>query len=168
MQDTNKRMHFAPAKVDTSGRILSGTMDVAPDSPSLTPYPLSMPSPKQYKGTAGESMAARFLEEKGYVILERNYRFMKAEVDLIAFLPAADYERGGDLVFVEVKWRQNAAFALPESAVDAAKRRNLIMAAEAFLHERKMEGTPCRFDIVAIVGSGSTLEIVHLESAFVA
>ena len=127
-----------------------------------------MPSPKQQKGAAGESIAARHLEEKGYVILERNYRFMKAEVDLVAFLPASDYERGGDLVFVEVKWREDGSFAPPESAVDAAKRRNLIVAAEAFLHERKLEGTPCRFDVVAIEGSGSSLAIEHLESAFIA
>lgn len=127
-----------------------------------------MPSPRQTKGTAGEDLAAKYLEGKGYVVLERNYRFMKAEVDLIAFLPASDYTRGGDLVFVEVKWRQSGQFAAPEAAVDASKRRNMIMAAEAFLHERKLEGTPCRFDVVAIQGSGRDLEIEHLESAFIA
>lgn len=127
-----------------------------------------MPSPTQKKGAAGEDLAAKHLEEKGYVIMERNYRFLKAEVDLIAFLPASDYSRGGDLVFVEVKWRQNAEFASPESAIDASKRRNMIMAAEAFLHERKLEGTPCRFDVVAIQGSGPNLEVEHVESAFFA
>lgn len=125
-----------------------------------------MPSPKQQKGAAGEELAATMLEGKGYVILERNYRFLKAEVDLIAFLPAKDYTRGGDLVFVEVKWRRDATFASPESAVSSAKQRNLLNAAEAFLHERKLEGTPCRFDVVAITGEGNNLDIVHLESAF--
>jgi putative endonuclease len=100
--------------------------------------------------------------------MERNYRFMKAEVDLIAFLPASDYTRGGDLVFVEVKWRQDASFATPEAAVNTSKRRNMIMAAEAFLHERKLEGTPCRFDVVAIEGSGKGLVVEHFESAFYA
>ena len=123
---------------------------------------------RHIKGKAGEDLAAEYLEKKGYVVMERNYRFMKAEVDLIAFLPARDYTRGGDLVFVEVKWRQNASFATPEAAVDAAKRRNMTMAAEAFLHERKLEGTPCRFDVVAIEGSGSKLSIEHFESAFYA
>jgi len=127
-----------------------------------------MPSPKQRKGAAGESIAARHLEEKGYTILERNYRFRKAEVDLIAFDRNADGKCGGDLVFIEVKWRQNRAFASPESAVDAAKRRHLVLAAEAFLHERNLEGTPCRFDVVAIEGSGSSLDIEHLEDAFIA
>jgi len=126
-----------------------------------------MPSHKQQKGAAGENLAAAMLEKKGYVIMERNYRFLKAEVDLIAFLPAKDYTRGGDLVFVEVKWRRNADFATPEAAVSEAKKRNLLNAAEAFLHERKLEGTPCRFDVVAITGEGSSLDILHIESAFI-
>ncbi len=127
-----------------------------------------MPSQKQIKGAKGESLATAMLEEKGYVILERNFRFMKAEVDLIAFLPASDYSRGGDLVFIEVKWRRDSDFATPESAVNALKKRLMIQAAEAFLHERKLEGTPCRFDVVAISGEGPNLEIEHLESAFIA
>ncbi|MDE2995657.1 MAG: YraN family protein [Bacteroidota bacterium] len=63
---------------------------------------------RNLKGTKGEDLAAAYLERHGFVILERNYRFMKAEVDLIAFLPARDYEKDGDLVFVEVKWRRTA------------------------------------------------------------
>ena len=125
-----------------------------------------MSSTNQIKGKAGEDIAAAHLEAAGYMILERNYRFMKAEVDLIAFLPAREYERGGDLVFVEVKWRRDGSFSAPEAAVGADKQRNLLFAAEAFLHERKLEGTPCRFDIVAITGEGSSLEIEHIESAF--
>ena len=103
-----------------------------------------MPSAKQMKGFAGERLAAAWLESKGYVILESNYRFMKAEVDIIAFLPAKQYDRGGDLVFVEVKLRRNSEFASPESAVGRGKQRLIIQAAGAFLHERKMEGKPCR------------------------
>ena len=122
---------------------------------------------RQTKGQAGEDLAAAWLETQGYVILERNYRFMKAEVDLIAFLPAKEYERGGDLVFVEVKWRRSGAFSAPEAAVGKDKQRNLLMAAEAFLHERKLEGTPCRFDIMALTDEGASLEIEHIPSAFV-
>jgi len=129
---------------------------------------VAMPSGKQKKGTSGESIAAAWLEERGYVILERNYRFMKYEVDLVAFRPLPEYERGGDLVFVEVKWRRDASFSAPESAVDAAKRYRIVRAAEAFLHERKMEGTPCRFDVVALSGAPPDLEVEHFESAFTA
>lgn len=117
-------------------------------------------------GTRGEDLAAAYLEERGYVVLERNYRFMRAEVDLIAFLPAADYTRGGDLVFVEVKWRRTSSHGSPEAAVDAGKRRLLMEAAEAFLHERKLEGTPCRFDVIAIRGDAAAPDIRHYEHAF--
>ncbi|NQV72869.1 YraN family protein [bacterium] len=127
-----------------------------------------MPSGKQMKGFAGEKLAAAWLEEKGYVILEANYRFMKAEVDLIAFLPTKQYDRGGDLVFVEVKWRRNEDFATAESSIGSTKKRLMIQAAEAFLHERKLEGTPCRFDVVTLVGSPPSLKYEHIESAFIA
>lgn len=126
-----------------------------------------MPSRTQQTGTRGEDLAAAFLEQKGYVILERNYRFMRAEVDLVAFLPTQDYTRGGDLVFVEVKWRRSSRYGSPESAVGAAKKKNLMAAAEAYLHERKMEGTPCRFDVIAIRGNASSPRIDHFEHAFV-
>jgi len=114
----------------------------------------------------GEATAARFLEQKGYVVLERNYRFLKAEVDLIAFLPDAPSNSEGEVVFVEVKWRASSTFASPEAAVGHDKRRLLVMAAEAFLRKRGMEGTHCRFDVVAITGYGSRLHIEHYESAF--
>lgn len=128
----------------------------------------TMPSAKQKKGYSGERLAASWLEERGYIILESNYRFMKAEVDLIAFLPAKQYERGGDLVFVEVKWRRNDSFSPPEAAVNHKKRNLLVQAAEAFLHERKLEGTPCRFDIITLTGSAPNIQIEHFESAFMA
>lgn len=126
-----------------------------------------MPSRNQQTGARGEDLAAAFLEEKGYVILDRNYRFLRAEVDLVAFLPTRDYTRGGDLVFVEVKWRRNGQFGSPEAAVDAVKKRNLISVAEAWLHERKMEGTPCRFDVISIRGDATAPRITHFEHAFV-
>lgn len=119
-------------------------------------------------GFKGEQYAATFLERKGYVILEKNYRFMRSEVDLIAFLPTEEYERGGDLVFVEVKWRKRSGSGSPEAAVNAAKRRKLTEAAEAYLHERKLEGTPCRFDVIALRGDVPNVDIRHYENAFMA
>jgi putative endonuclease len=127
-----------------------------------------MPSIKQKIGDAGESIAAAWLERRGYVILERKYRFMKSEVDLVVFKPHEEYERGGDLVFVEVKWRRSNTFGTPEDSVDADKRRHVLRAAEAYLHERKLEGTPCRFDVIALEGRPPDVEIRHIESAFTA
>ncbi len=55
----------------------------------------------------------------------------------------------------------------PRRPFQKQKKRNLLNAAEAFLHERKLEGTPCRFDVVAITGEWSSLDILHIESAFI-
>lgn len=118
-------------------------------------------------GDQGERLAATFLEEKGYRILERNYRFEHAEVDLVCFLPAEVYEQGGELVFVEVKTRSGLGYGRPEEAVTEAKQRNLIHAAHAYLHENRMDGMPCRFDVVSVLLRGTQPpEITHLENAF--
>ena len=79
-------------------------------------------------GDRGEQLAAAYLEAQGYIILARQYRFMKAEVDLVCFEPAARYEDGGELVFVEVKTRSGTGFGRPEEAVTEAKKRNMAVA----------------------------------------
>ena len=120
-------------------------------------------------GDRGEAIAAAYLERKGYTILERNYRFERAEVDLICFMPAPKYEAGGELVFTEVKTRTGLGYGRPEEAVTEAKKRNLIRAAEAYLYERKLEGASCRFDVISIVlQRGRAPEVEHFEDAFFA
>ncbi len=118
-------------------------------------------------GDRGEAIAAAYLERKGYTILERNYRFERAEVDLICFMPAPKYEAGGELVFTEVKTRTGLGYGRPEEAVTEAKKRNLVRAAEAYLYERKLEGAFCRFDVISILlRRGQQPEIEHFENAF--
>lgn len=118
-------------------------------------------------GTRGEGIAADFLEAQGYLVLERNYRFERNEVDLVCFEPAEQYERGGELVFVEVKTRQGVGFGRPEEAVTEEKQRRIRRAAEAYLHERRLEGSPCRFDVVGILlHPGRAPEIEHFKYAF--
>ncbi|HMB91880.1 MAG TPA: YraN family protein [Rhodothermales bacterium] len=118
-------------------------------------------------GDQGEAIAAAYLEAQGYTILERNYRFEHAEVDLVCFKPAAQYEQGGELIFTEVKTRTGLGFGRPEEAVTEEKKRHLIRAAKAYLYERKLEGSPCRFDVISIVlQGGQEPEIEHFEDAF--
>lgn len=118
-------------------------------------------------GRTGEALAATYLEERGFRVMDRNYRFERSEVDIVCFLPAPRYEDGGELVFVEVKTRRGTGFGLPEEAVGADKQRHLVKAARAWLHERRMEGTPCRFDVVSILlRNGAEPEIHHIENAF--
>ncbi len=124
-----------------------------------------MPDPAR-TGALGEALAADFLEAKGWRVLEKNYRFNREEVDLVCFQPAARYEDGGELVFVEVKARRGVGFGRPEEAVDAAKQRAILRVAEAYLHERRMGATLCRFDVVAVTFEGQTPRIEHFENAF--
>ncbi len=117
-------------------------------------------------GDRGEAIAAAYLESKGYRVLERQYRFERAEVDLVCFEPAPRYEDGGELVFVEVKTRSGTGFGRPEEAVDAEKKRNMVRAAGAYLHENRMDGMPCRFDVIGIVLGRGKPEIEHFRDAF--
>ena len=109
-------------------------------------------------GVLGEEVAARYLTDKGYVIVEKNYRKGKYEIDLIAY-------KDGELVVVEVKTRSAANVILPEEAVDHRKRKALIRIANEYVQSHN-RSEAVRFDIVSIVKSGSNTEVRHLENAF--
>jgi putative endonuclease len=117
-------------------------------------------------GNQGEELAVQYLEGLGYKVLERNYRFEQAEVDLVCFEPAQRYELGGEIVFVEVKMRQGTGFGRPEEAVTLEKQRNVMRAAQAFLYEFHLENSPCRFDVVGIILKNGKPEIEHFKHAF--
>lgn len=111
-------------------------------------------------GKRGEDLAAAFLEEKGYQIFERNYRFLKSEIDIVAFQP---YE----IIFVEVKTRGSVRWDYPEAAVTPAKQNHIKRAAEAYLYERKLLNLPARFDIIALAfDNPDSPDILHIEDAF--
>ena len=109
-------------------------------------------------GKTGEQMAARYLTDKGYVILEHNYRRGHLEIDLIAL-------DGDELVIVEVKSRAYDSILRPEKAVDHKKRLSLIRLANEYVksHNRKEN---VRFDIVSIVSNANGTDIKHLKSAY--
>lgn len=113
------------------------------------------------KGNEGEELAAAYLVSKGYTILERNYHFKHAEVDIVA------YDNEAYIVFVEVKQRSNNRYGEPEEYADRAKMENVYKAAEAWIYERKMEGAPVRFDVISILHPPDEApEIKHFENAF--
>lgn len=110
-------------------------------------------------GTNGEQLAAIFLKNKGYQILETNWRTGKKEIDIIA-------ENSDSIVFVEVKTRSNFNFGFPEEAVTESKKKLLKLAAEEYFEQKKPEKNP-RFDIISILQKGKyTQEIIHIEDAF--
>ena len=109
-------------------------------------------------GKIGEQMTARYLTDKGYIILEHNYRRGHLEIDLIAL----DEE---ELVIVEVKSRAYDNILQPEDAVDHKKRQALIRLANEYVksHNRKEN---VRFDIITVVSKEGGAEIKHLKNAY--
>jgi len=111
-------------------------------------------------GDEAEELAAAFLESKGWLILDRNYFFEKAEVDIVAF----DHTH---IIFVEVKSRSNTYFGRPEDYVTPQKEKLVKKAAEAWVYERKMETALVRFDVISIVQKNNEAPaITHFEDAF--
>ena len=117
-----------------------------------------MKTEKQLHGIYGEDLAANHLLQKGYKILERNWRCGHLEVDIIA-------ETDDCVVFVEVKTRKSTAFGNPEVFVDVQKQRHLIRAA-SYYSKFKNITKEIRFDIVSIVNNMESQEIRHIEDAF--
>lgn len=109
-------------------------------------------------GKIGEQMAAKYLTDKGYLILEHNYRRGHLEIDLIAL----DED---ELVIVEVKSRAYDNILQPEDAVDHKKRQALIRLANEYVktHNRKEN---VRFDIVTVASKADGAEIKHLKNAY--
>ena len=125
-----------------------------------------MPSKNQQKGEEGERRAAAYLQEHGYAVLARNYRFRRVEIDLVCMEVDAGDSRRGTLVFVEVKSRTSDLFGSPESAVTWPKQKNIILAARAYVFQNHMEGFPCRFDVITVKTSRTGSEIRHFKDAF--
>jgi putative endonuclease len=117
-------------------------------------------------GALGEAAAAAFLEGKGYVVLDRNYRFANEEVDLVCFAPYPGGGDGGEIVFVEVKARRGDRYGRAEEAVGAAKQRAIMRVAEAYLFERRLTAAVVRFDVVAVNLAGRPPAVAHFENAF--
>lgn len=109
-------------------------------------------------GLKGEKLARKYLEEKGFQILETNWRHDKDEIDIVAM-------DGDELVIVEVKTRSTDFFGEPEDAVGPQKESFLIRATEAYLEENKLD-IDSRFDIISIILNDSKKEIRHIEDAF--
>jgi len=109
-------------------------------------------------GKKGEQLAQDYLLKKGYEILERNYTYRKAEVDIIAKLKDT-------LAVVEVKTRSTSDFGNPQDFVKPKQIQNLVKAVDKYIHVNGIN-LEVRFDIIAIVKEGGGYKIEHLEDAF--
>ncbi|MFD2513219.1 YraN family protein [Pontibacter locisalis] len=110
-----------------------------------------------HTGQQGEQVAAQYLLQKGYILLHRNYRYRRSEVDIIA-------KKNHMLVFIEVKTRTTDIYGYPEEAVNNKKERMLLKAADQYIHATSWQHE-IRFDIISITLT-KPITIHHIEDAF--
>lgn len=111
---------------------------------------------KRTTGTEYETLAAKYLEQQGYKIIEKNFRCRQGEIDLIA-------REGPYLVFIEVKYRKNASMGTAIEAVNTKKQNVIRKVASYYLVSNHLsQQTPCRFDVIGITGE----QIELIKNAF--
>ncbi len=109
-------------------------------------------------GKKGEQTAINYLLSKDYEIVEKNYRFQKAEIDIIA-------QKKDTLICVEVKTRSTAYFGNPQDFIDKKKIQLLVKAMDYYVIDKDLD-VEVRFDIIAIINQNNEMEIEHIEDAF--
>lgn len=110
------------------------------------------------KGHSAEEEVINYLENKGYLLKERNFRFGRSEIDLIM-------QDGDCIVFIEVKLRSSDRFGYPEDFLTEAQKGRIRDAAVFYMEEKKYDGH-IRFDLLAVLSNSSIHEITHFEDAF--
>ena len=109
-------------------------------------------------GKKGEQRAVDYLLKNSYIIVERNYRFDKAEVDIIA-------KKNDVLAIIEVKTRSSTDYGNPQDFVKPKQIQRLVKAVDEYVNANGLD-VEVRFDIIAIVKENKQFKIEHLENAF--
>jgi len=109
-------------------------------------------------GKLGEELAVDHLQKNGYTILQTNFVFQKAEIDIIA-------QKGNILAIVEVKTRSSIDFGLPQDFVKPKKIQLLVKAVNEYVIQNDIDAD-IRFDIISVFKNGKDFEIEHIEDAF--
>lgn len=109
-------------------------------------------------GELGEQMAITYLIEQGYTIVAKNWRFKKAEIDIIA-------QKAETLVCVEVKTRSTSDFGNPQDFIDDKKIKLLVTAMNHYVESKDLD-VEVRFDVIAIIHNKKQTDLEHFEDAF--
>ena len=109
-------------------------------------------------GKKGEELAVEYLLKNEYLIVEKNYHYKKAEVDIIA-------RKGNVLAVIEVKTRSTNYFGNPQDFVNPKKIKLLVFAIDNYVTEKKLD-VEVRFDIIAILKNKENYTIQHIKDAF--
>lgn len=117
--------------------------------------------PRHQLGRQGEELAGKYLEQQGFLVLEKNFRTKYGEIDIIA-------RDGETLVFVEVRAKKHILFGHPLETINPRKQSKIIRMATYYLSVRAVPASmPCRFDVVGIIqGDKAEPEIIHIRNAF--
>ncbi|AZQ62395.1 YraN family protein [Flammeovirga pectinis] len=110
-------------------------------------------------GTNGENIASKYLIDKGYTLLKRNYKYSYNEIDIIC-------KKDRFLVFVEVKTRSSNDFGFPENHVSKKQINNITNAAIHYMETNNNSNYLVRYDIISITYTSNTIDIKHIEDAF--
>jgi putative endonuclease len=116
--------------------------------------------PRRRLGARGEALVGRWYEQRGYRVLDRNWRRREGELDLVL--------DGGDVVvFCEVKTRRSAAYGAPAEAVAGPKQRRIRVLAAIWLRESGLRFPALRFDVASVMApAGETPVVTVVEAAF--
>lgn len=111
---------------------------------------------KRKFGAVGEKIAEKYLKDRKYKIICKNFYTRKGEIDIVA-------QKEKNLVFVEVKTRSNYDYGSPSMAIDSTKIRHMKIAAGIFLSLNKFNKYNIRFDVIEIVINDGKCEINHIK-----
>lgn len=114
---------------------------------------------KKDLGNLGEKLAIGHLKKKGYQILDKNFRYGRGEIDIIA-------QKNNVIIFVEVKTKKFGDFGDPITWVTRTKQRQIGRIAQAYLVKMQIKNLDCRFDVITITWEKGNWQINHLENAF--
>lgn len=112
-------------------------------------------------GSIGEELATKYIKDKGYNILDRNYRTKLGELDIIA-------KKENIIVFIEVKTRTSNVYGIPSEAVNYKKQQTIQKLAQQYILYRKLSNScfSYRFDVIEVKLIGKKYKIDHIENAF--
>lgn len=112
-----------------------------------------------FLGCSGEEIAADFLKDNGYKVLERNYKSKLGEIDIIA-------QEKDAICFIEVKTRSSDKFGAPSEAITSSKQKQISRAALVYLKEKGLFDRRARFDVISIIDAGDCPKIDLIKNAF--
>ena len=114
---------------------------------------------KYQAGMQAQQQAESHLTDKGYRILERNYRIRTGEVDIIA-------QQGSYVIFIEVKFRRGTEYGLPRESVGVTKQQRIVRTAMHYISTRNIDDRDFRFDVIEVIAQGGNVQVNHIENAF--